>query len=196
MADRELRWKILGKEQIADCKVFSVHKNFASAPGQSEVHDFYVLRAHNWVNVIPITADGQVVLIEQYRHGVDAVTLEIPGGMVEHDESSLSAAIRELSEETGYAAEEMIFIGRTHPNPALQDNYCDTYLAKNAKYVQAPQFDGNEDIEIDVVPYETIPKLIETGAITHALVIVAFHYLSLYERRTGQVVDRDRVDAS
>jgi len=186
MADRELIWTISGTEQIADCKVFSVHRNLASAPGQSTVHDFYVLRAHNWVNVIPITADGQVVLIEQYRHGVDAVTLEIPGGMVEHDEpSSLSAAIRELSEETGYVAEEMIFIGRTHPNPALQDNHCDTYLAKNAKKVRAPQFDGNEDIELKVVPYEMIPKLIENGTITHALVIVAFHYLSLYEKKTG-----------
>jgi ADP-ribose pyrophosphatase len=188
MAERELTWTISETVQIADCKVFSVHRNMASPPGEDVSHDFYVLRAHNWVNVIPITADGQVVLIEQYRHGVDAVTLEIPGGMIERDEaSSMTAAIRELSEETGYAAEEMIFIGRTQPNPALQDNYCDTYLAKNAKQVQAPQFDGNEDIELKVVPYETVPKLIESGAITHALVIVAFHYLSLYEKRQAEV---------
>jgi len=188
MADRELLWTVSKTEQIADCKVFTVHRNIASAPGQNVSHDFYILRSHNWVNVIPITADGQVVLIEQYRHGVHAVTLEIPGGMIERDEpSSQTAAIRELIEETGYAAEEMIFIGRTEPNPALQDNYCDTYLAKNAKKVQEPQFDGNEDIELKVVPYDAVASLIETGAITHALVIVAFHYLHLYEQRQAKI---------
>jgi ADP-ribose pyrophosphatase len=186
MADRNLHWTISETIPLADCKVFSVHKNLASAPGETALHDFYVLRAHNWVNVIPVTPDGQVVLIEQYRHGIDAVTLEVPGGMVEPDEpSSFSAATRELLEETGYVAEEIIFLGRNHPNPAIQDNHCDSYFARNVKKVQEPQFDSNEDIELKLVPYQAIPGLISTGAITHALVIVAFHYLSLYEKQKG-----------
>jgi 8-oxo-dGTP pyrophosphatase MutT (NUDIX family) len=187
MATRNLKWTILKTIQLADCRVFTVHKNIASAPGSAETHDFYVIRPRNWVNVIPITAEGEVVLVEQYRHGIDEVVLEIPGGMIDpEDVSSLSAATRELVEETGYVAEEMIFIGRTQPNPAIQDNYCDTYLAVNAKYVQAPQFDGNEDIELKLVQRESIPELIYTGAISHALVIVAFHYLSLYEARINK----------
>jgi len=188
MARRELRWTVSKSVQIADCKVFTVHRNLASAPGETTVHDFYVLRPRHWVNVIPMTADGQIILIEQYRHGIHDVTLEIPGGMVELGElSSLTAATRELIEETGYVAEEMVFIGRAHPNPAIQDNYCDTYLARNVKKVQEPQFDGLEDIETQIVSREKISDLIESGAISHALVIVAFHYLYLYESKLAKV---------
>jgi 8-oxo-dGTP pyrophosphatase MutT (NUDIX family) len=181
MVDRELHWKVWSSELVADCKVFTVHKNVSSPPEGDDKHDFYVLKPNNWVNVIPVTGDSEVILIEQYRHGIDHVTLEIPGGTIDASETSSSeAGRRELLEETGYEAEEMIFLGRNHPNPAIQDNYCDTYLATNCKKVSEPRFDGTEDIELQIVTLEDIPELIESGTITHALVIVAFYYLGLF----------------
>jgi ADP-ribose pyrophosphatase len=185
MSRRDLAWKVIGSKQIADCRVFTVHRNMCKPPNSQEEHDFYILRCSNWVNVIPITTSNEVVLIEQYRHGTDSVTLEIPGGIVDpQDESSMHAGGRELLEETGFRAKEMIFLGRTHPNPAMQGNYCDMYLAPNVEKFQSPQFDWAEDIELKLVPYEQIPSLIETGAISASLVIAAFHFLSMYETRS------------
>ncbi len=183
MDKRNLLWKVNRTEQIADCRIFSVHRHFATPPGKAEDHDFYTLRPYNWVNVIPITEDGDVILIRQYRHGLHAVTLEVPGGMVDsHETESILAADRELLEETGYVAEKTIFLGRNHPNPAIQGNYCDSFLAKNVRKIQEPQFDTTEDIDLEIVPYKKIPSLIASGEISHALVIVAFYYLEMYEK--------------
>jgi 8-oxo-dGTP pyrophosphatase MutT (NUDIX family) len=181
-----LTWKRGTPEKIADCRVFSVHKTRASIirDGKERSHDFFYLNGDNWVNVIPLTAEGNVVLIEQYRAGTDSVTLEIPGGTVDAaDPSSKEAGARELFEETGYVSDELIFIGRTHPNPAIQSNVCDTYLAPNARQVEQPIFDGTEEIQLKEAPLDSIPDLIATSAITHALVIVAFYYLNLHRAK-------------
>ncbi|MFA7335892.1 MAG: NUDIX hydrolase [Candidatus Obscuribacterales bacterium] len=149
--------------------------------GISETHDFYVFKPTDWVNVIAVTPDYQVVLIEQYRHGIEQVTLEIPGGMIdEADGGSLIAGQRELLEETGCSGDDLVFLGRNHPNPAIQSNICDTYLSLNVKQIQVPSFDGTEEVAIRLVPIKDIPRLIKNGMITHALVIVAFHYLQQY----------------
>lgn len=176
-------WETISSEQIADCRVFSVNRNLSAPKGSEEHHDFYVLHPNNWVNVIPITENNEVVLVEQFRHGISELTLEIPGGMVDpEDPSPQDAASRELLEETGYQASELIHIGRNHPNPAMQSNCCDTFLAKNVKRVIEPSFDRTEYIEIRLTPLDQIPLLIQTGRITHALVLVAFYYLDLHEK--------------
>jgi ADP-ribose pyrophosphatase len=188
---RELAWKILDSTQVADCRIFTVHRNLSRRPETDETSDFYVLRCNNWVQVIPMTRSGEVVLVEQYRHGTDSVTLEIPGGVVDaSDESTERAGARELLEETGYKGEAMIHIGRTYPNPPVQGNFCDIFLATNVELVQEPTFDRYEDIELRVVPYKQIPELIKTGAICHALVVAAFYYLSLHESFVGGMNQR------
>lgn len=183
MKQRELAWTILNSTQVADCRVFTVHRNLSQRPRSTDTYDFYVLRCPNWVQVLPMTKSGEVLLIEQYRPGTHSVTLETPGGIVDpEDDSSERAAVRELLEETGYRAEKMVFLGRIHANPSLQGNHCDAYLAVNVERVQEPNFDENEEIESRLVPYNEIPDLIKSGAISHSLVIAAFHYLHLYEQ--------------
>jgi len=175
-------WVTHSTDLVADCRVFSVHRHLASrAPDVADTHSFFIVRPSNWVNVIPITAEGQVVLIEQFRHGIGGITLEVPGGMVDlEDGGSAIAAQRELLEETGYKGEELHFLGRNHPNPALQPNICDTYLSVNARFIQVPNFDSTEEIAIKLIPVKEIPALIADGQISHALVIVAFQYLQLF----------------
>ncbi len=176
-------WTTIKREEIADCKVFSVHRNFSQREAGKSAH-FYVFHPRDWVNVIPVTEDNQVILIEQYRHGVEKITLEIPGGMVDSsDASTFIAAERELLEETGYGGGETFFLGRNHPNPAIQSNVCDTYFSYGVKFIKAPQFDTNEEVAIKLVPFEAIPELINDGTISHALVIVAFHYLAQFSRK-------------
>lgn len=179
-------WKNIKSEKIADCRVFTVHKKLSSKPfGTAErTRDFYVFDSGDWVNIIPVTSDGKVILIEQFRHGTEGFTLEIPGGGVDpEDPSAVYAAERELLEETGYAAESLTFLGESHPNPAIQNNRCYTFLANNVKWVQKPEFKGTEEIAIRLVPLNEVPELIRNGVITHALVLVAFYWLQLAQTK-------------
>ena len=124
-----------------------------------------------------------MVLIRQYRVGIDAVTLEIPGGMVDAaDGSPAESARRELLEETGYAADEMVQIGRVTSNPAFINNYTHTFLALNARPVAETSFDSAEYIEFELADIDEIPALIASGKITHALVIAGFYHYENYRR--------------
>lgn len=170
-------WTTLKRELVADCKVFTVHCQ-TSFRVEGDTHDFYVFEPRNWVNVIAVTEDLDVIMVEQFRHGVKALTLEIPGGMVDaEDENTLVAANRELLEETGYGGGVTSYLGQNHPNPAIQTNVCDTYLMVGAKRLSTPCFDTNEEAALRVVPLKKIPALIMDGTISHALVIAAFYYL-------------------
>jgi 8-oxo-dGTP pyrophosphatase MutT (NUDIX family) len=137
-------------------------------------HDFYVIESRDWINIIPITADHQVVMVRQYRHGSREVTLEIPGGLVDSGDTPETAAARELLEETGYQAAEYVKIGATNPNPAIFNNRCYTFLARNVARVRDPMPDQTEDIEVVLIPLSDIPELIRKGEIDHAIVIAAF----------------------
>jgi len=170
-------WKRVKREPVADCRVFKVRHDFSLDPRDESTHDFYVIEAPDWINVIPVTSDNRVVLIEQYRHGTSEITLEIPGGMVDDGEWASEAAERELLEETGYKPGSVELLGRTRPNPAIQNNWLHLYVARDCQLVQSPQFDSSEHIGVRVEPLAEIPKLIASGKINHALVIAAFYFL-------------------
>jgi ADP-ribose pyrophosphatase len=179
-----LAWKRERSEQVADCRVFKVRRDTSADPRDGRAHDFYVIEAPDWINIIPLTSDGQVVLIEQHRHGTGEISLEIPGGMVDPGESPASAAARELFEETGYETSEVVFLGKTRPNPAIQDNWIHTYLARGVERRGEPKNDGTEQTIVRLMPLERIPALIAGGVIDHSLVVVGFHWLGLWEQGT------------
>ena len=176
-------WRVVRSEEMADCRVFRVRRDWSLNPrGGAREHDFYVVEAPDWINVIPLTDDGRVVLIEQYRHGTGELTLEIPGGMVDAGETPREAAARELLEETGYSSSDVRFLGRTRPNPAIQNNWIHTFVARGATFRHAPAFDGTEHTAVRLAPLADIPRLVAAGVIDHALVVVGFHWLSLHEQ--------------
>lgn len=177
--DTNLIWKRERSERVADCRVFKVRRDYSADPRDGREHDFYVVEAPDWINVIPLTGDGRVLLIQQYRHGTGEVSLEIPGGMVDEGESPADAAARELLEETGYEAGGLMPLGRTRPNPAIQNNWIHTFLARDVKYKCEPSNDGTEHTVVHVLPLDAITPLIEEGQINHSLVVAAFHLLGV-----------------
>lgn len=173
-------WQSISSESVYDCRLFSVLRRRSLSPRTLSVHDIFVLRAPDWVNIVPLTADKQVVMIRQYRHGVEEITLEVPGGMLDPiDTDPAVAARREMLEETGYDSEIIDSLGATHPNPAIQANRCHTFVARNVVCRGAPTHMGFEHTEPVLVPLAEISTLVRSGVISHALVIVAFHRLLL-----------------
>jgi len=117
------------------------------SPRTGKEHDFYVLDSVNWVNVVAVTPDQKLVMIEQYRHGSNTVELEIPGGMMDAGETDpVATAVRELREETGYEGENARILGRVHANPAILTNTCFTVLVENCRLKHGVQFDYSEDL--------------------------------------------------
>jgi 8-oxo-dGTP pyrophosphatase MutT (NUDIX family) len=136
------------------------------------------------VNVIAVTPDERLVMVEQYRHGSGTVELEIPGRMMDpHDASPEAAALRELREETGYAGERPRRLGEVFPNPAIQSNLCYTVMVENCRCVHPVEFDHGEDLATRLVPISEVTGLVETGKIRHSLVVVALCYFDLWRRR-------------
>ena len=172
-------WRRLGASRVASCRVFDVDGVTVAVPGAPEPREYFVIEAPDWINVVPVTASGEIVLVRQFRIGVDAVTLEIPGGMCDPGEPPIVAARRELLEETGYDSGDIVDLGWVHPNPALQGNRCHTFLARNAFRASEPRPDADEAFEVVTVPGAAIAGLIKDGTITHALVVAAFYRLGL-----------------
>ena len=168
-------WKLKSSKKEKSFKIFDLRIDRAVSPRTGEEHDFYVFESREWVNIIPVTREKDVVLIKQYRHGVSDIVLEIPGGIVEEGDSPLDAAIRELKEETGYSSSKMVCLGMVHANPAFLNNRCYSYLALDC-FPDGPQdLDDKEDIEVLLRPLSEIPKLIRDGEISHSLILAAFY---------------------
>ena len=175
-------WTFLTSKILQSCRVFTVRNERYRSPRTGQEHDFFLIDSPDWVNVIPLTRNGKVVLVKQFRFGTKDFSLEIPGGMLDDGDTPAGAAARELLEETGFAGDEPEFLGSVHPNPALHTNRCYTYLVRNALFQKSPEQDSTEDVEVEIVPLKDIPKLIQEGVITHALVIAAFYW---YFSKTG-----------
>ncbi len=176
-------WQIASSEPVADCRIFKLRKDVVVNPRTGQPHDMFVVEHPNWVNVIPLTPDEQVVMVEQWRHGTRSVHLETPGGLMDKGETPEQCARRELLEETGCEASEVLRLATVHPNPAIQNNLQYYVLAMGCHSVAAPALDHAEDIAVRLVPLADVPDMIRAGKITHGIVIGGFYWLELYRQK-------------
>jgi 8-oxo-dGTP pyrophosphatase MutT (NUDIX family) len=182
-------WRVTGRETLFSHRLFDLRRESLSAEphapdGEGATREALTLDAPSWVNVIALLPGERVLLVRQWRYGIGATTLEIPGGMVEGAEAGdpQAAAGRELLEETGYRAGRLTYLGEVEPNPAFITNRCLTFVAEDLVRVGEPEGDGEEELVVESADLAEIPRLIVSGEIRHALVIAAF-YLFQHARR-------------
>jgi 8-oxo-dGTP pyrophosphatase MutT (NUDIX family) len=176
-------WQKLGSRPLGDYRIFSVRSDEKISPRTGEKHDFYIIDCVDWVNVLAVTPDEQLVMVEQYRHGSNTVELEIPGGIMDASETSpVETAVRELREETGFEGEKARLLGNVFANPAIMTNTCHTVLVENCALKHPVEFDSGEDLITRLVPVAEIPQQVAGGKIRHPLVVVALYYFDLWRR--------------
>ena len=181
------KWKTKTQKELMSLGYFRLREDMCELPDGRIMPRYFVLEFPDWVNVVPVTQDGQMVLIEQYRHASGEIHLELPGGAVtpaqagsvslqaHASEDPKRAALRELTEETGYVPEDVRLIHRHYPNPALQNNCQWVYVATGCRLLESPRLDPFEDIRVITMPIPKVYELLKNGAINHSLMVASLY---------------------
>ena len=172
-------WTIKSREYLGNFKIFYIEKIKTVSPRTGKELPFFLLNCQDWVNIIAITKENNIVMVKQHRFGTSKTELEIPGGIIEEEEEPMEAAKRELLEETGYEGNKFTYLGHVDPNPAFQTNKCHVTLIENCVLVSKQKLDPGEDIIVETVSQRNVQELIRDGTIRHSLVIAAFSLYNL-----------------
>jgi ADP-ribose pyrophosphatase len=171
--DKELLWKRSRSETGLNLKIFNVRYDFVENPRNGRQSRATILETPDWVDIVPINPEGKIVMVDQFRFGVAAVTTEIPAGIIEAVETPLDAAKRELLEETGYTSTDWVDLGWVEPNSAFQDNHCHQWLARDARLTETPDLDEGELIAVRLLTLDEIRQEIAAGRIRNSLALLA-----------------------
>ncbi|WCL51335.1 NUDIX hydrolase [Leptospira sp. GIMC2001] len=171
-------WERKNRKILHTTPIFDLVSFDATAKLKGHTKTYYALESKSWVNVIAISKSGKIVLVRQYRHGIHEYCLELPGGIVDEsgDDAPLISAKRELAEETGYTSNNWEQIGKVSGNPAVFNNWCYTFLARDAEKTLELDWDESEEIDIFEEDIASIPGLIRDGVIHHSMMVAAFGF--------------------
>jgi 8-oxo-dGTP pyrophosphatase MutT (NUDIX family) len=181
MKEKEFGWKEENRKQVFDCRLFSIYESYCKSPHDTS-HTFTVLDAADWAIVVPVleTPEGKkFVMVWQWRHGSQCLSLEFPGGVFESGENPQEAAVRELREETGYQPGSIRKLGEFSPNPAIMSNKVHFFLAEDLVNTGRQDLDVDEFVEVELVSVEAVSQGMGKPPYVHALMGSA---LALYNQ--------------
>lgn len=176
-------WKILSTKYLIQDRWMTLRADQCELPNGVVLDKYYIREINDFVQVVPINANGEILIVQQYRHGPQIISTEIPGGIVDPNEDPLTAAKRELLEETGCVAEHFESVPPFYTNPARNTNQAHTFIAHNARIEHPPQQEATEHIEFEFVSQDRVLKMLDAGQFDHALhvasLLMAFRRLGI-----------------
>lgn len=173
----DLKWRVIDSEYLFNDLWFKIRKDKCETPGGKIVDPYYVYEFPAWVSALPITEDGRIVMVKQYRHALEVTCLEIPGGCVDDTDKSFEEAIaRELLEETGYVFSSYEYLGKISANPSTNNNLMQMFLAKGGRKVTEQKLDENEEIEIVLLEIDELKQLLKENKIVQAMHVTCILY--------------------
>ena len=173
----DLKWKTLSSEYLFRDGWFTVRKDKCETPGGKIVDPYYVYEFPTWAAAVPVTEDGKIVMVRQYRHALGETGIELPGGCVDDTDNNLQDAMaRELSEETGYSFSSYKYLGRISANPSSNNNLLHMYLATGGKKVAEQKLDENEEIEVMLLTIDEVKQLLRDNKIVQAMHVSCILY--------------------
>lgn len=183
------RWEKLSQTTRLETRILDVLGVRYRHPLREVERDFVVINSRDWCNIVALTPDNQLVLVRQFRYGVNEFSLEIPGGIIDAGEDPIAAGIRELREETGFVGSSARLLASVHPNPAIQNNRCHFVLVEGAELRAPLGWDHDEEIEVQTAPVDEVLAWARAGRITHSLVVCALmHFEPWWRARSGRAV--------
>ena len=172
-----MKWKTLSSEYLFNDRWFKVRKEICETPSGKIVDPYYVYEFPTWVGAFPVTEDGRIVMVRQYRHALGETIIEIPGGCVDDTDKDFQEAIaRELLEETGYSFSSYEYLGRISPNPSTNTNLLHMFLAKGGKKVSEQLLDENEEIEVVLLSIDELKQLLRENKIIQSMHVSCIMY--------------------
>jgi ADP-ribose pyrophosphatase len=170
-----MKWKILSSEYLFRDLWFKVRKDVCETPQGKIVDPYYVYEFPEWVTAVPVTEDGKIIMVRQYRHAIGEVCIEFPGGCVDATDPDFETAIkRELLEETGYSFSSYKSLGITSANPSTNNNLMHMFLATGGRKIAEQSLDHNEEIEIDLLTFEEVKQLLRQNKILQSMHVTCF----------------------
>ena len=173
------KWTIVLDEVYANCRIFEVHKRKMVRDSDQKEGDFYVIDSNDWVNVLALTSNQEIILVRQFRYGTQNYSLEPPGGVIEKGEDPIFAGKRELLEETGFSGTNPKLIGSVFPNSAIMSNRCHFVMLSDVEKHSDVSFDPHEELETILVPISELDNLVKSGEISHSIALNAIYHLQL-----------------
>ncbi len=174
------RWKTLNKEILNDYRIFKTYSVKRRSPDTGKQGEFFLVEPPNWMTVVPVlkNANGEdcFLLVKQYRHGSDSITLEFPAGMVDPGEDVINTVNRELKEETGYRANNITLVSEINPNPAFMTNKISTFVARDLVLCGGQELDEHEEIESLIVPIKEFEDMLGGDLINSAIMVQAYYF--------------------